>query len=88
VSRAGMPKVGPRQGRAGMRKQVSCSAAGADSRTMKVYAGTHHFGKYPSCMHLKSYSPDTKTLSAVMKSAILVPLDWGLVSAPAARSQV
>jgi hypothetical protein len=40
---------------------LNCSAAGADSRTMKVYAGTHHFGKYPSCMHLRSYSPDTKT---------------------------
>ena len=37
------------------------AAAGADSPLIKIYAGTHHFGKYPSCTHLRSYNPDTKT---------------------------
>jgi hypothetical protein len=67
---------------------LNCSAAGADSRTMKVYGGTHHFGKYPSCMHLRSYSPDTKTFIGRDEKRHSCPLEWGLVSAPAARDQV
>jgi BA14K-like protein len=38
------------------------SAAGTDSPIAKARTGgAHHFGRYPSCMHLKSYNPDTKT---------------------------
>jgi hypothetical protein len=38
------------------------AAAGTDSPIVKARAGgVHHFGRYPSCMHLKSYNPETKT---------------------------
>jgi hypothetical protein len=37
-------------------------AVGADSPMIKVVTGgAHHHGRYPGCMHLKSYNPDTKT---------------------------
>jgi hypothetical protein len=38
------------------------AAAGADSPIMKARTGgAHHFGRYPSCKHLRSYNPTTQT---------------------------
>jgi hypothetical protein len=38
------------------------AAAGANSSVINVATGgAHHFGRYPSCTHLKSYNPETKT---------------------------
>jgi hypothetical protein len=36
------------------------AVAGADSPIMKA-RGAQPFGKWPSCEHLRSYNPDTKT---------------------------
>ena len=38
------------------------AAARVDSSIMKAYSvGAHHFGRWPSCEHLRSYNPNTKT---------------------------
>jgi BA14K-like protein len=38
------------------------AAAGADSPIMKaVTGGAHHLGRWPSCQHLNSYNPKTRT---------------------------
>ena len=38
------------------------AAAGADSPITKAYTvGASHFGRWPSCEHLRSYNPKTKT---------------------------
>jgi len=36
------------------------AAAVAQSPIIKAVAGTHHFGRYPSCKHLRSYNPKTR----------------------------
>jgi BA14K-like protein len=38
------------------------AATGANSSIIKVTSGGgHHFGRWPSCEHLRSYNPATKT---------------------------
>ena len=38
------------------------AAAEADSPVMKtITGGAHHHGRYPGCMHLRSYNPHTRT---------------------------
>jgi len=40
------------------------AAAGADSPVIKaVTGGIHHFGRWPSCEHLNSYNPRTRTFT-------------------------
>jgi hypothetical protein len=36
-------------------------ALGANSPMIKVFAGLHHFAHWPSCEHLNSYDPKTRT---------------------------
>ena len=38
------------------------AAAGANSPIVQARTGgAHHFGRYPSCKHLRSYNPSTRT---------------------------
>jgi BA14K-like protein len=37
------------------------AAAVAQSPVIKVVSGTQQFGRYPSCKHLRSYNPKTRT---------------------------